>query len=178
MLKNIFLLFVTILFFGCNTANNVNQMVFDNNSMQKNVCKDISINDVKNLDITDTDMKNPNGIFSMKSEYAIYVKTKNCKKWRIIPETTTNNLWDTKKGITSKFQVAVRDVAAIEQSIRDKFSLGKRNKLIMEKAQEWSKALDKYCESSIIGCNAPNVDCMTILGKTYCIWDDKQITSN
>ena len=107
-----------------------------------------------------------------------YRTTKNCKKWRIIPETHTNNLWDADKDIIAKFQIAVRDVAAIEQSIRDKFNLGKRNKLLMEKAQEWSKSLDEYCETSIIGCSAPNVDCMTILGKTYCIWGGKHITSN
>ena len=182
MKKVIFILFLVLLN-ACQTTSNVNK-VSSNSKTTKNFlnanndCKAITLQDVKNLDVNDTDMKNPSGLFSFNSEYAIYVKTKNCSKWRIIPETSTNNFWDPEKDIMAKFQIAVKDVATIEQSIRDKFNLGKRDKLLMEKAQEWSKALDKYCESSIIGCNAPDVDCMTILGKTYCIWGSGQITSN
>ncbi len=41
-------------------------------------CEEVGIMDVKNLNIIDTKMKNPNGALSIKSEYAIYIKTKNC----------------------------------------------------------------------------------------------------
>ena len=141
-------------------------------------CKKVGIMDIKNLKIIDTKMKNPNGLLSFKSEFAIYIKTKNCKKWRIIPETTTNNLWDINNDIIEKFQIAVRDVALIEQSIRNKFNLGKRKRLLMEKAQDWEKAIDKYCATSFLGCQSPDVDCLTILGKTYCIWGDDYVTSS
>ena len=74
-------------------------------------CGGISIINIKDLDVIDTKMKNPNGILSTKGEYAIYIKTKKCKKWRIIPETSTNHLWDIDKDILSKFQNAVNDIA-------------------------------------------------------------------
>ena len=133
-------------------------------------CRDISIINIKDLDVIDTKMKNPNGILSTKGEYAIYIKTNKCKKWRIIPETSTNHLWDFDKDILSKFQNAVNDIALIEQSIRDNFNLGQRKKLLMEKAKDWEESIEKYCDKSLLGCNNPDVNCITISGKTYCIW--------
>lgn len=133
--------------------------------------------DVKNLNIIDTKMKNPNGALSIKSEYAIYIKTKNCKKWRIIPETSTNHLWDVNNDILLKFKSAVNDIALIEQSIRDNFNLGQRKKLLMEKAQDWNKSIEEYCDKSLLGCQNPNVNCITILGETYCIWGNDLVTS-
>ena len=53
-----------------------------------------------------------------------------------------------------------------------------RKKLLMEKAQEWDKALEEYCENSFLGCDGPNVDCFTISGTSYCIWGDDYITSS
>ena len=141
-------------------------------------CGDISVKDLKNLDVIDTKMKNPNSLLSMTSEYVIYVKTKECSQWRILPETTTDNWWNREKDIIKKFQLAVTQVASIEQKIRDAFKLGKRKKLLMEKAQEWDKALEEYCENSFLGCEGPNVDCFTISGTSYCIWGDDYITSS
>lgn len=141
-------------------------------------CRGISITNIKDLDVIDTKMKNPNGILSTKGEYAIYIKTKKCKKWRIIPETSTNHLWDIEKDILLKFQNAVNDIALIEQSIRDNFNLGQRKKLLMEKAKDWEETIEKYCDKSLLGCNNPDVDCITILGKTYCIWGNDNVTSS
>ena len=141
-------------------------------------CRDISILNIKDLEVMDTKMKNPNGILSTKGEYAIYIKTKKCKKWRIIPETSTNNLWDSNKDILLKFQNAVKDIALIEQSIRDNFNLGQRKKLLMEKAKDWEKSIEKYCDKSLFGCNNPDVNCITILGKTYCIWGNDNVTTS
>ena len=79
-----------------------------------NNCADISIKDLKNLNVIDTKMKNPNSLLSMTSEYVIYVKTKECNQWRIIPETTIDNWWNREKDIIRKFQLAVTQVASIE----------------------------------------------------------------
>ena len=141
-------------------------------------CRDISIINIKDLDVIDTKMKNPNGILSTKGEYAVYIKTNKCKKWRIIPETSTNHLWDFDKDIFSKFQNAVNDIALIEQSIRDNFNLGQRKKLLMEKAKDWEESIEKYCDKSLFGCNDPDVNCITILGKTYCIWGNDNVTAS
>ena len=156
---NLFILLFVLILNGC--ANTT--------SMSNNNCKDIHISDINNLEIVDTKMSNPNGIFTTNAEYIISIKTKNCNKWRVIPETTTDYLWDKKSDITKNFQIAVKKVASIEQSIRDKFNLGKRNKLLMEKAQEWSKSIDEYCKNSpLISCDGPNLDCWTFMGDTYC----------
>ena len=114
-------------------------------------------------------MPNPNGIFTTNEEYIISIKTKTCNKWRTIPETSTDYLQNKDSDITKKFQNAVKRVASIEQSIRDKFNLGKRSKVLMEKAQGWTKSLDEYCKNSaLISCDGPNLDCWTFMGDTYC----------
>ena len=156
---NILILSFAFLLNGC--ANTI--------SGSNNNCKDIHISDVNNLEIVDTKMSNPDGIFTTNEEYIISIKTKTCNKWRTIPETSTDYLWNKDSDITKKFQNAVKRVASIEQSIRDKFNLGKRSKVLMEKAQGWTKSLDEYCKNSaLISCDGPNLDCWTFMGDTYC----------
>ena len=67
MKKVIFILFLVLLN-ACQTTSNINK-VSSNSKTTKNFlnpnndCKAITLQDIKNLDVNDTDMKNPSGLF-------------------------------------------------------------------------------------------------------------------
>ena len=33
----------------------------------------------------------------------------------------------------------------------------------MEKAKDWEESIEKYCDKSLLGCNNPDVNCITML---------------